>query len=402
MAVLVILSSSLITVLYLLNSQSAACQKIDAIPAKMDFGVFEVTLKDFMVAEFEDEDGYTSVLDFQLVFDESLSEREINWILKDDLSFTVKIQGKNVDLYTDSTFENSTLPKYEIYKNVAFYDFRVQTAERYPVEGSILNLVFMLDTKDSTKSFSYESKITEFKMVKIKESGEIETGRFAQLYLDNKNKMTDETSYSLSSEPEETQAGQIQQASATSLPTATSSAAASPTIRPSSAPPLSTPKQPQEAVATPTPANTDMNQTTGQKNALKSAKQYMNYSAFSYQGLIEQLEYEKYSHEDAVYAVNNCGADWNEQALKSAKSYLNYSAFSYSGLIGQLEYGKFTSDQAKYGADNCGADWNEQAAKSAKQYLNYSSFSRDSLISQLEYEGFTHDQAVYGAQANGL
>ena len=52
------------------------------------------------------------------------------------------------------------------------------------------------------------------------------------------------------------------------------------------------------------------------QNALKKAKSYLNYSAFSKQGLIEQLEYEKFSHEDAVYGVDNCGANWNEQVLK--------------------------------------------------------------------------------------
>lgn len=41
---------------------------------------------------------------------------------------------------------------------------------------------------------------------------------------------------------------------------------------------------------------------------------------FSYTGLIEQLEYEQYSHDDAVYAADNCGADWNEQAAKKHKA----------------------------------------------------------------------------------
>ncbi len=75
--------------------------------------------------------------------------------------------------------------------------------------------------------------------------------------------------------------------------------------------------------------------------------------------------------------------------------------FSYTGLIEQLEYEGFTNDQATYGVDNSGANWNEQAAKSAKSYLEYSSFSREGLIEQLEYEGFTHEQAVYGVQQNG-
>ena len=112
-------------------------------------------------------------------------------------------------------------------------------------------------------------------------------------------------------------------------------------------------------------------ETTGQKNALNSAKSYLSFMAFSYQGLIKQLEFEKYSSEEAVYGADNCGADWNEQALKSAKHYIDFSAFSHQGLIKQLEFEKFTNEQAKYGADNCGADWNEQAVKSAQNYLEF-------------------------------
>ena len=142
--------------------------------------------------------------------------------------------------------------------------------------------------------------------------------------------------------------------------------------------------------------------TINQKNVMKCAKDYLKYSAFSYTGLIEQLEYEQFSHEDAVWAADNCNADWNEQALLSAKSYLNYSAFSYTGLIDQLEYEGFTTEQATYGADNCGADWFEQAAKCAESYLEYSAFSRAGLIDQLEYEGFTTEQATHGVDATGL
>lgn len=91
-----------------------------------------------------------------------------------------------------------------------------------------------------------------------------------------------------------------------------------------------------------------------------------------------------------------------KNALKSAKSYLDFSAFSRSGLIKQLEFEGYTHDEAVYGVDNVGADWNEQAVKSAKSYLDFSSFSRSGLIKQLEFEGFTHEQAVYGVEQNGL
>lgn len=91
--------------------------------------------------------------------------------------------------------------------------------------------------------------------------------------------------------------------------------------------------------------------TSGEKNALKRAKEYLDYTAFSYTGLIEQLEYEGYSNSEATYAVKNCGADWNEQAVKKAKQYLEYSAFSKDSLTEQLEYEGFTHEQAVYGVN---------------------------------------------------
>ncbi len=152
---------------------------------------------------------------------------------------------------------------------------------------------------------------------------------------------------------------------------------------------------------TPQKEETSDKATTGQKNALRAAKSYLSYTPFSYAGLIHQLEFEKYSTEDATYAADNCGADWNEQALAKAKDYLYMSAFSKKGLAHQLEFEGFTEEEAAYGVDNCGADWNEQAAKQAKDYLDMSAFSKDELINQLEFEGFTHEEAVYGAEQNG-
>lgn len=146
---------------------------------------------------------------------------------------------------------------------------------------------------------------------------------------------------------------------------------------------------------------TTSNMTIGQKNALEQAKSYLEVLSFSRDGLIEQLEYEKYSYQDAVYAVDHCGANWNEQALKKAKSYLETMAFSEQGLIDQLVYEKFTREQAEYGVAYCGANWFEQAAKKAASYLSLMSFSRDGLIEQLEYEKFTYEQAVYGVEQNG-
>lgn len=91
-----------------------------------------------------------------------------------------------------------------------------------------------------------------------------------------------------------------------------------------------------------------------------------------------------------------------KNALRSAMSYLRHTAFSREGLIDQLEFEGYTHDQAVYGVDNCGADWYEQAVKDAKQYLDLMSFSRVGLVRQLEFEGYTHDQAVYAVDQIGL
>lgn len=94
--------------------------------------------------------------------------------------------------------------------------------------------------------------------------------------------------------------------------------------------------------------------TLGEKNALEKAKDYLSVMPFSYEGLIQQLEYEKFSHDEAVYGAANCGADWNEQAYQKALDYLDIMAFSRDGLIDQLEYEGFTSSQAEYAADRVG------------------------------------------------
>lgn len=94
--------------------------------------------------------------------------------------------------------------------------------------------------------------------------------------------------------------------------------------------------------------------TTGEKNALRTAREYLSISAFSYTGLINQLEYEGYSTEEATYAANNCNANWNEQAAKSAKEYLDISSFSRQGLIDQLIYEGYTQEQAEYGVTQNG------------------------------------------------
>ena len=108
-------------------------------------------------------------------------------------------------------------------------------------------------------------------------------------------------------------------------------------------------KETEAAVDTESSAGSDGHTPTfGEQNALETAYQYLDYTAFSYTGMIDQLEFEGYTHSEAVYAADNCGAVWDQQAVKMARQYLDYSSFSRSELKEQLEFEGFTSEQAEY------------------------------------------------------
>ena len=104
------------------------------------------------------------------------------------------------------------------------------------------------------------------------------------------------------------------------------------------------------------------NSLTGpQKNAVRSAQQYISVQGFSRNGLIEQLSSDYgdgYNVSDATVAVDSMNIDWNKQAVRSAKQYLSIQGFSCKGLIEQFSssYGdKYTQSQATYGAKQAGA-----------------------------------------------
>lgn len=90
---------------------------------------------------------------------------------------------------------------------------------------------------------------------------------------------------------------------------------------------------------------------SGMVNAVAQAESYLDYTAFSRTGLIEQLEFEGYSNGDATFAVDHLQVNWSEQAVKSAENYLDFSSFSLTGLIDQLVFEGFTYEQASYGAN---------------------------------------------------
>lgn len=89
-------------------------------------------------------------------------------------------------------------------------------------------------------------------------------------------------------------------------------------------------------------------------NAIDCAQDYVNLMSFSRQRLISQLEYEGYSNEAAVYAVDNIRVDWNSECAQCAQDYLNFMSFSRQGLYDQLAYEGFTDEQIQYGLSQVG------------------------------------------------
>ena len=100
------------------------------------------------------------------------------------------------------------------------------------------------------------------------------------------------------------------------------------------------------------------NMTGKNKNALKKAESYSQDMHMSKQGIYEQLiseHGEKFTEEEAQYAIDNLKADFNENALAKAKSYQETMSMSPEAIREQLtsEYGeKFTQEQANYAIEH--------------------------------------------------
>ena len=97
-------------------------------------------------------------------------------------------------------------------------------------------------------------------------------------------------------------------------------------------------------------------------------------------------------------------ADWNANALATAENYNETMHMSKAGLYDQLtsENGeKFTAEEAQYAVDNINADWNENALETAKDYRDNMDMSPEAIRYQLtsEYgEQFTAEEADYAIQ----
>lgn len=77
-------------------------------------------------------------------------------------------------------------------------------------------------------------------------------------------------------------------------------------------------------------------------------------NAYSAKSLLEVLISAGFTEDEAKYGVENCGFDWNAMAKRWANNYLTVSASSRDELIEHLEWEGFTHEQAVKAADKLG------------------------------------------------
>ncbi|WP_438467844.1 Ltp family lipoprotein [Streptococcus pluranimalium] len=136
------------------------------------------------------------------------------------------------------------------------------------------------------------------------------------------------------------------------------------------------------------------------KNVVKKAESYINTMHMSKQGVYDQLtsEFDKFTPEQAQYAIDNLEIDYNEVAVKKGEDYYKTMNMSKQGIYNQLtsEFDKFTAEEAQYAIDNLKLDYKESAYKKGKTYFKDMAMSLEAVKTQLiDFEHFTEEEAQY-------
>ena len=89
----------------------------------------------------------------------------------------------------------------------------------------------------------------------------------------------------------------------------------------------------------------------------------------------------------------------SQNCYDTAMSYLDFMAFSRNGLIHQLQHDGYADNAISNALDLLERDyvsWDTEALKKAQEYMETFSFSQQRLYEQLIHDGFTEEQANYG------
>lgn len=140
-----------------------------------------------------------------------------------------------------------------------------------------------------------------------------------------------------------------------------------------------------------------------QLQAIQTAKDYLDTIHLSQTELLQMLSVENIDLEDAKFALDYLGIDWNQQAQKKAKEYCKHKiGFSKEKLKAQLLFDHFTEEEADFAVSHINVNWIEQAEIVAKEYMEDGVTSKEDLIDALMNEGFTKKEAEKASLKVGL
>ena len=114
------------------------------------------------------------------------------------------------------------------------------------------------------------------------------------------------------------------------------------------------------------------------------------------------IESEEFSKDEVQAAIDEIAdeVDWKANAVKKAKTYLKTVHFSKYKLLSHLSgYEKFTQEEAAYAVEHVKADWNLQALEKARDFRKYGNRSPEEIKKRLvEFEYFTEQEANYAIE----
>lgn len=105
--------------------------------------------------------------------------------------------------------------------------------------------------------------------------------------------------------------------------------------------------------------------TETQDFALERARELNGYEVYSAMGLEFELVSEGFSREDARWAVDNLGEDWNNNAVEAVHELNQFASYSRVGMLQALKDGGFTQDEAQHGVEHASVDYRDNALQMA-------------------------------------
>lgn len=135
------------------------------------------------------------------------------------------------------------------------------------------------------------------------------------------------------------------------------------------------------------------------EDAIARALEYLSERAYSRDYLLMALEeWETFTHEAALYAVDNLNVDWNSQAATRMEEICNTTSYSLvKAKEALIQWDLFTEEQAEYAGVHSNVNFNEQAQRYAYNAVQLHEYTRSELIAEMLDYGFTEEQANIGA-----